>query len=150
MIIGTVGKILKELETTRVMSISVEEMRKWHKKIISFHLGTLWSLLFLYLRRGLFVCLSRLSKSLQGVFPLGQFHALQKEGSFAMMFWRTHKKKVILLALLIWLACLLFRKYFTIPLMPPSTCWLLSNLYVVIFLLPNICGILWKRTAGLL
>lgn len=32
----------------------------------------------------------------------------------------------------------------------PSTSWLLSNLYVVIFLLQNICGIIWKRTAGLL
>lgn len=56
MIIGTVGKILKELETTRVMSISVEEMRKWHKKnsIISFR-NTLILIISLF-KKG-FVCL---------------------------------------------------------------------------------------------
>lgn len=99
----------------------------------------------------LFVYLDFQTKSLQGVFTLSQFHALQKKRKFHNeCFWRTHKTKVILLVLLIWVACLLFQKCFTIPLTPPSTSWLLSNLYVVIFLLQNICGIIWKRIAGLL
>lgn len=130
--------------------------RKWEngtKKIISFYLGTLWSLLFLYLRRNLFVCLlSRLSnKEFTRCLYVRSISCFTKKGKFHNeCFWRTHKTKVILLVLLIWVACLLFQKCFTIPLMPPSTSWLLSNLYVVIFLLQNICGIIWKRTAGLL
>lgn len=59
--------------------------------IISFR-NTLILIISLF-KMGLFICLSRLSKSLQGVFPLGQFHALQKEGSFAMMFLKDTQKE---------------------------------------------------------
>lgn len=84
MILGAVGKILKELETTWVMRSGEcggnEKMGQKKNYIVLFR-NTL--ILIISLLKKEFVCLfvylDFQTKSLQGVFTLGQFHALQKK-----------------------------------------------------------------------